>query len=104
MSFPATRLRRLRRTGALRSLVRETELSPSHLVQPIFVTAGADVREPVASMPGVERLSISRLTEEAATIAEAGVPAVLLFGIPAAKDEIASEAHDDEGVVQMAVR
>ena len=104
MSFPATRLRRLRRTQALRELVRETELSASHLVQPLFVTAGESVREPVSSMPGVERLSISELVAEVTEVAAAGVRAVLLFGIPATKDEQASEAYDDEGVVQMAVR
>ena len=104
MAFPATRLRRLRRTGQLRELVAETELSPSHLIQPMFVTAGEGVREPVDSMPGVERLSISELVAEATTVAAAGVRAVLLFGIPSTKDEVASEAYDDEGIVQMAVR
>jgi porphobilinogen synthase len=104
MSFPATRLRRLRRTQALRELVRETELSPRHLVQPLFVTAGASVREPIDSMPGVERLSITELVTEAGEVAEAGVGAVILFGIPADKDEFGTGAYDDEGVIQMAVR
>jgi porphobilinogen synthase len=104
MAFPATRLRRLRRTDSLRGLVRETELSPGHLIQPLFVVAGEDVREEVASMPGVERFSISHLVEEAGEIAEAGVGAVMLFGVPAVKDEAGSGAYDDEGVVQMAVR
>jgi len=104
MAFPETRLRRLRRTGTLRDLVRETELSPSHLVQPLFVTAGESVREPVESMPGVERLSISEAVAEVTEIAAAGVRAVLLFGIPASKDEFGTEAYDDEGVIQMAVR
>jgi porphobilinogen synthase len=94
----------MRRTAALRGLVRETELSPSHLVQPLFVTAGEGVREEVESMPGVERLSISELVEEAGTVAAAGVRAVLLFGIPATKDEFATGAYDDEGVIQLAVR
>jgi porphobilinogen synthase len=85
-------------------LVRETELSPSHLVQPLFVTAGEGVREPISSMPGVERLSISELVAEVTEVAAVGVRAVLLFGIPANKDESASEAYDDEGVIQMAVR
>jgi porphobilinogen synthase len=97
-------MRRLRRTRALRELVRETELSPAHLVQPLFVTAGESVREPVPSMPGVERLSISELVAEVTEVAAAGVRAVLLFGIPSTKDEYASEAYDDEGVIQMAVR
>jgi len=104
MSFPATRLRRLRRTDTLRGLVRETELSPSHLIQPAFVIAGEDVREEVPSMPGIERFSISHLVEEAGEIAAAGIGALMLFGIPAAKDEAGSGAYDDEGVVQMAVR
>jgi porphobilinogen synthase len=104
MSFPATRLRRLRRTKPLRELVRETELSAEHLIQPLFVTAGEGVREPIESMPGMERLSISEAVAEVTEIAATGVRAVLLFGIPASKDESGSEAYDDEGVVQMAVR
>ena len=104
MSFPATRLRRLRRTAPLRDLVRETELSPRHLVQPLFVTAGSAVREEIPSMPGVERLSITELVGEAAEIKAAGVGAVILFGIPADKDELGTGAYDDEGVIQMAVR
>jgi porphobilinogen synthase len=104
MAFPATRMRRLRRTGALRDLVRETELSPAHLVQPLFVVAGEGVREEVPSMPGIDRFSISELVSEAGEIAAAGIRAVLLFGIPALKDEQGSGAFDDEGVVQMAVR
>jgi porphobilinogen synthase len=104
MAFPATRMRRLRRTGALRDLVRETELSPAHLVQPLFVVAGEGVREEVPSMPGVDRFSISELVSEAGEIVAAGIRAVLLFGIPALKDEQGSGAFDDEGVVQMAVR
>jgi porphobilinogen synthase len=97
-------MRRLRRTDTLRGLVRETELSPRHLIQPLFVVAGEDIREEVPSMPGIERFSISGLVEEAAEVAAAGVGAVLLFGIPAAKDESGSGAYDEEGVVQMAVR
>jgi porphobilinogen synthase len=104
MPFPATRLRRLRRTESLRGLVRETELSPSHLIQPLFVVAGERVRDEVESMPGVERFSISELVAECTEIAAAAVGAVLLFGIPSAKDESGSGAYDDEGVVQMAVR
>ena len=104
MPFPSTRLRRLRRTEALRGLVRETELSPAHLIQPLFVVAGEGVREPVDSMPGIERFSISELVAEATEIAASGVNAVLLFGVPAAKDESGSGAYDEEGVVQMAVR
>jgi porphobilinogen synthase len=103
MAFPATRLRRLRKTGVLRDMVRETELTPSHLVQPLFVQLGGG-RTPVESMPGVERLSISNAVEEAGQVHALGVPAVLLFGIPADKDEEGSGAYDNEGVVQLAVR
>ncbi|HSJ17577.1 MAG TPA: porphobilinogen synthase [Solirubrobacterales bacterium] len=104
MSFPATRMRRMRRTNALRDLVRETELSAAHLVQPLFVVAGEEVREPVDSMPGIERVSISELVGEAGAVLDSGIGAVILFGVPAEKDELASGAYDDEGVVQMAVR
>src|ERR671921_1613909 len=104
MPFPSTRLRRLRRTDTLRGLVRETELSPAHLIQPAFVIAGEGVREEVASMPGIERFSINNLVEEAGEIAAAGIGALMLFGVPAVKDEFGTGAYDDEGVVQMAVR
>jgi porphobilinogen synthase len=97
-------MRRLRRTRALRELVRETELSPRHLVQPLFVVAGEGVREEVPSMPGVERFSISELVAEATELQAAGIGAVVLFGVPASKDEAGSGAYDPEGVVQMAVR
>jgi porphobilinogen synthase len=104
MAFPATRMRRLRQTGLLRGLVRETELSPAHLVQPLFVQLGEDSRSEIEAMPGVERLSISHAVEEAGIAHGLGVPAVLLFGVPAEKDEQASGAYDEEGVVQLAVR
>ena len=97
-------MRRLRRTQPLRDLVAETELSPRHLIQPLFVVAGEGVREEVSSMPGVERFSISELVGEATELLATGIGAVILFGIPAAKDEAGSGAYDDEGVVQMAVR
>jgi porphobilinogen synthase len=94
----------MRRTGGLRGLVRETSLSIDHLVYPLFVTHGTNRREAVPSMPGIERLTISHLEEEAREIAALGIPAVLLFGIPADKDETASGAYDAEGIVQLAVR
>jgi porphobilinogen synthase len=97
-------MRRLRRTRALRELVRETELSPRHLVQPLFVVAGEGVRDEVPSMPGIERFSISELVAEATELQAAGIGAVILFGVPASKDEAGSGAYDPEGVVQMAVR
>jgi porphobilinogen synthase len=104
MAFPATRLRRLRGSGVIRDLVRETELSPAHLVHPIFVELGTESRTPVESMPGVDRLSIALAAEEAGAARSLGIPAVLLFGVPAEKDDQASGAYDDEGVVQLAVR
>jgi porphobilinogen synthase len=97
-------MRRLRRTAGLRDLVRETELEPGHLIQPLFVVAGEGVREPVSSMPGVERFSINELVAEASELLAVGINSVILFGIPAAKDESGSGAHDDEGVVQLAIR
>jgi porphobilinogen synthase len=103
MAFPATRMRRLRKTAVLRDMVRETELAPEHLVQPMFVQLGEE-RTPVEAMPGVERMSISNAVEEAGEVHALGVPAVLVFGLPAGKDEQASGAYDDEGVVQLAVR
>src|SRR5688572_20771849 len=103
MPFPATRLRRLRKTGVLRDLVRETTLTPADLVHPMFVQLG-EGRTPVEAMPGVDRVSISNAVDEAGEAHELGIPAVLLFGLPAEKDEQASGAYDDEGVVQLAVR
>jgi porphobilinogen synthase len=103
MPFPATRLRRLRKTGVLRDLVRETTLTPADLVYPMFVQLGEE-RTPVEAMPGVERVSISHAVDEAGEAFALGIPAVLLFGVPAEKDEQGSGAYDDEGVVQLAVR
>jgi porphobilinogen synthase len=104
MAFPQTRLRRLRATHALRGLVRETNLSPADLVYPLFVAHGIDRREPIASMPGVDHLSIAHAVAEAGEAKQRGIPAVLLFGLPASKDEEGSGAWDDEGVVQLATR
>src|ERR1700742_980031 len=104
MAFPATRLRRLRQTGVLRGLVRETDLSVSHLVYPMFVVASGPRRTPIAALPGIDHLSIDGAVEEAGIAAALGIPAVLLFGVPAAKDEAGTGAYDDEGVVQLAVR
>jgi porphobilinogen synthase len=103
MPFPETRLRRLRRTGALRDLVRETDLRASSLVAPIFVAEGLEGRSPIAAMPGVERLSVAETVAEARELAALGVPAVLLFGLPKEKDESGSGAWDDEGAVQLAI-
>ncbi|CAA9437907.1 MAG: Porphobilinogen synthase [uncultured Rubrobacteraceae bacterium] len=104
MAFPIQRLRRTRRTAGLRGLVRETELSPSDFIYPIFVTAGEDIRNPIASMPGIFQLSINHAVGEAKRAHDLGIPGVLLFGIPDEKDEAASGAYDPEGVVQLATR
>ncbi|MDX6649540.1 MAG: porphobilinogen synthase [Solirubrobacteraceae bacterium] len=104
MAFPQTRLRRLRQTGVLRDLVRETELSVTDLIQPLFVEHGLDRRTPIEAMPGIDRLSINHAVEEAGALHALGVPGVLLFGIPASKDDEGSGAWDDEGVVQLATR
>jgi len=104
MAFPATRMRRLRKTGVMRDMVRETELTPRDFVYPMFVELGTDSRTPIGAMPGVDRLSISHAVEEAGQAFELGIPAVLLFGIPAHKDDVGSGAYDEEGVVQLATR
>lgn len=104
MSFPTQRLRRTRRTSRLRDLVRETKVSPEDFIYPMFVTAGEDVRNPIKSMPNVFQLSIKHAVAEARRVHELGIPAVLLFGIPAEKDEAATGAYDPEGIVQLAIR
>src|SRR5215469_3509682 len=104
MAFPQTRLRRLRTTAGLRGLVRETDLAAGRLVLPLFVSEGSSAREPIAAMPGVERLSVAAAVAEAREAAELGIAAVLLFGVPAEKDEHGSGAWDEEGLVQMATR
>jgi porphobilinogen synthase len=107
MAFPQTRMRRLRASAGLRGLVRETDVHAGQLVLPLFVTeaelAGAG-REPIATMPGVERLSLSALVDEARDAAALGIAAVMLFGLPAEKDEHGSGAWDPDGVVQLATR
>ena len=103
MSFPVNRLRRLRRTEALRRMTRETRLSRDDLIQPLFVVEGSGVCEPVASMPGVSRFSVDRLVEEGKRVFDRGVPAVILFGIPQHKDATGSQADAPDGVVQRAV-
>jgi len=98
------RLRRLRRTEALRRLVRETRLSPEGFVYPLFVVSGSGVRNAIPSMPGQHQLSLDQLPAEAAELRSLGIPAVLLFGIPPAKDEQGSGAYAGDGIVQQAVR
>jgi porphobilinogen synthase len=103
MAFPVTRMRRLRRTAGVRDLVRETRVAPADLIQPFFVRHGSGEEE-IPSMPGQYHLSVDRLVDRASEAYASGVRAVIVFGLPARKDEAASEAFDDEGIVQMAVR
>ena len=102
--FPNVRLRRMRGTSALRGMVRETSLSPEHFVYPLFVTHGRNIRTPIEPMPGQFQLSLDNLLAEVTEVQELGVPAVLLFGIPADKDDMGTEAYDPQGIVQEAVR
>jgi porphobilinogen synthase len=104
MTFPITRLRRLRRTEQLRSLVRETRLSPESFVYPLFVCPGKGIRKEVRSMPGVYNLSLDEAVKEAREVRSLGVPSVILFGLPETKDEIATGAWADDGIVQQATR
>ena len=103
MSFPQNRMRRLRRTETLRRMSRETRLSRDDLILPLFVVEGSGVREPVASMPGVQRFSVDQLVEETKRVFDLGLPAVILFGIPDEKDAVGSGADAEGGIVQRAV-
>jgi len=104
MAFPITRLRRLRQSDQLRSLVRETRLTPEVFVYPLFVCPGEGVRKEVRSMPGVFNLSVDEAVKEAQATFSLGVPAVILFGLPEKKDETATGAWSDDGIVQRAAR
>ena len=102
--FPIRRMRRLRRTAALRRLVQETHIAPSQLIWPLFVAHGEGLRRPVASLPGVAQLSVDQLVKDAERAASLGLGGIILFGIPATKDGTGSEAYDDQGIVQQAIR
>ena len=102
--FPQSRLRRLRESAAVRLLTQETSTSAKDFVYPLFVTHGRDVCEPVEPMPGVYHLSTDRLAAEAEEVAHLGIPAVLLFGLPARKDGAGTEAYNPDGIIQEAVR
>ncbi len=104
MAFPIQRLRRLRQQESLRRMVRETALSPADFIYPIFVVEGRDRREEIASMPGQCRLSIDLLIKEAGEAKALGIPAIILFGIPAHKDERGSAGWDPDGIVQRAIK
>ena len=101
--FPKARLRRLRRTETLRSLVRENQLSTADLVYPLFVIEGKGIKQEIASMPGIYRFSLDKLAEETEEIAKLKIPAVILFGIPKEKDNVGSVAYDANGVIQQAI-
>jgi porphobilinogen synthase len=104
MSFPTHRPRRLRRTAGLRKLVRETRVTAAGLVYPMFATPGTKMRTEISSMPGVFQQSVEQIVEECRELVDLGVPAVILFGLPEKKDEVASEAASPKGPVQRAVR
>lgn len=103
-TFPQARPRRLRRTVALRQLVQETTLSPQDFIYPLFVREGKDIQNPIQSMPGQYQWSVDRLVHEAREVASLGIPAIILFGIPSAKDAWGSENYSSEGIVPRAIR
>ncbi|MCC7367932.1 MAG: porphobilinogen synthase [Chloroflexi bacterium] len=103
-TFPTFRPRRLRRTDALRTMVRETTLAPSDFILPFFVTHGRGVRDEVSSMPGVHQLSVDELVKDVRALPGLGIPSVLLFGLPSEKDPVGKEAYARDGIVQQAMR
>ncbi|MCX6008626.1 MAG: porphobilinogen synthase [Chloroflexi bacterium] len=103
-SFPQLRLRRLRRSEALRALVRETKVEVGDLIYPLFVVEGSKIKQKISSMPGLYRLSNDLLPKEAEEIARLGIPAIILFGIPEKKDEAGSSAYHPKGIIQQAIR
>lgn len=101
---PSIRPRRLRHTAVLRSMVRETELNPTDFIYPLFVTHGENVQSPIPSMPGISQFSVDKAVTEAAEAAQLGIPAVILFGLPAAKDPVGLENFAYDGIIQQTVR
>ncbi len=104
MAFPVTRMRRLRSSETMRRMVRENKLTVDDLIYPLFATNGENVVNPIGSMPGVAQLSVDNILQECKEVVDLGIPAVLLFGIPAYKDEKGSSAYDEEEAVQRAIR
>src|SRR5271170_7590739 len=104
MTFPVSRMRRMRRTESLRALVRETVLEPGDLIYPLFICPGEGVRKEISSMPGVFNLSVDEAVREAEEAAALGLGGLLLFGLPATKDEQGTGAWDDNGIVQQGLR
>src|SRR3954447_20189236 len=104
MAFPVHRMRRLRRSQRLRNLVRETRLSPESMIYPIFVCPGEGIRKEVSSMPGQYNLSVDNAVKLARQAEQAGVGGIIFFGIPSEKDDMGSDAYDENGIVQQALR
>src|SRR5579872_6120307 len=104
MPFPTQRLRRLRANPAIRDLVRETRLHPKQFILPLFVCPGEGVKREISSMPGNYQMSLDELVKECAEVQALGIGGVILFGLPESKDEMASGAYDDNGIVQRAIR
>ena len=104
LSFPEMRMRRVRELEPVRSLIRETRLSASSFIYPLFVTHGEGVRAPIEPMPGCYHLSLDMLAEEVAEVSELGIPGVLLFGLPAEKDPLGTDAYNPEGIIQEAIK
>ncbi|MBD8500797.1 porphobilinogen synthase [Paenibacillus arenosi] len=104
MAYPTVRLRRLRKTAGIRSLVRETILTVDDFIMPIFVTHGEGIKSPIGSMPGVYHFSLDKLDEEVDAIVELGLKSVIVFGVPSEKDEVGSSGYDSNGIVQQAIR
>src|SRR3954468_12736764 len=101
--FPIRRMRRLRRTAALRRLISETHIAPSQLIWPLFVVHGQGARNPIGVLPGVSQVSIDELVKDAERAASLGLGGIILFGIPATKDATGSEGHDEQGIVRAAI-
>ena len=104
MPFPIHRLRRLRATESLRNLVRETHLNPAQFILPLFVCPGEGVKREISSMPGNYQMSIDEIVRECEEVEALGIGGVILFGLPETKDEMATGAYDDNGIVQQAIR
>lgn len=104
MYFPQTRMRRLRKNGLIREMVRETRLSPSDFIYPMFVCPGEQVKEEIPSMPGNYHFSVDLMASEVKRIRDLGIPGVILFGLPEGKDAVGSEGYDEQGIVQKAIR
>lgn len=104
MQFPQYRMRRLRANETIRSMVRENAVAPTDLIYPLFVKDGEGLRDEISSMPGVFQLSLDMLPGEIDELRELGIPAVILFGLPAEKDGVGSDAYDDHGIIQRAIR